>query len=274
MTVLSDLTLNVRRKLAEPTDGRFFEDDEIVQWVNEALRDMSTDLRCFKKSTTILGSAYIGSPASGDTYRYELPTDFLWLDKSRGIKINGLRVKGATQQEIDAMQEKDLAGATNNEIIYAEDYYTEVYTDLTFCYTVDYIMLDEIDAGRSGKVGFFLPNPQATDSIVIYYIAKHPTLSSDTDTVYIDQQFEPLVIASAAYKGASKMNAAGFVPMTFVDLMFKEYDYYNNKAKTYYTEAKKQPDRRPKIKTGKQVFGLYNSVGRNRYNRYRYNSEY
>ena len=264
MATLSDYRDRIRTAVAEPTNGRFFNDSEINEWINEALLTIANDLQMFKRSETFLGSAYVGTPTTSEIYKYELPDDFMRIDKNQGIKINGLRVKGATQRQIDEQQEVQLANAANDQVLYSEDYYTEIYTNLTFVYTVDYIDLDEIDAGRNGRLCWFLPNREDDDSIKLYYIASHPVLSSDSDIVYVDKQYENLIVNYGAYKAAQKMMIAGFVSENDVATYRNGYDEVWLKAKKFYTDIKKQNDQKPRIMTGKQVYGLYNSVGRRR----------
>jgi len=249
----------VRAYAGEPDDLRFIENNpEINDWIDDSLQSLSRKLKFIKDTFSFLGSTYIASLGTSPRY-YQLPSNLICLDKNRGIEINGFRRWPTTEREFDGFQ--NIAQSDYSDtVIYVSDYNFENPNGIQNHYAVDYVWPDEIDNARSGKLISFDPNPGDTDTIVGSYIMEHPVLASDAATIYLPDTFYDLicfdVLRRLFMKVVSSGDPRGEAPLMMYD---GKYEKELMEAKEYFTDISKTPDKKPRIKTARQKFGMYNS---------------
>lgn len=249
----------VRAYAGEPDDLRFIENNpEVNDWIDDSLKSLSRKLKFIKDTTTFLGSAYTASLGTSPRY-YQLSSDMVSIDKNRGVEINGLRRWPTTEREFDGFQ--NIAQAEYSDtLIYVSDYNFENLNGIQNHYEVDYVWTDEIDGSRSGKLISFDPNPADTDTIIISYIKVHPALTSDASTIYLPDTFYDLicfdVLRRIFMKVVSSGDPRGAEPYMLYD---GKYEKELMEAKEYFTDISKTPDKKPRIKTARQKFNMYNS---------------
>lgn len=247
-------------RLWDPLKQRYKEAD-IIRWLNYTLDDCAGKLGFEKKKATVLGSTYVA--ALGTTPRYfELPSDFLGLDRNAGIRINGLRRLAATDAEVDLYQQKEIASSDldSDDTIYIDDYFSESYTGLILHYALDFVYKDEIDASRSGKLMWFTPDVVDTDSIVYqYYVLPDQYASGSSNQANLVRHTSEVLVLGIIYRAMQKAFYGGAVNKDRLDVAKGIYDEKMAEVAAYYADANKVPDKQYRIKTGKQAFNLYNS---------------
>jgi len=259
---ITEIIADSRSQLYEPTSGRRYTDAELIRWANFTLDEVQGSLGFQKKTASVLGSTNIA--ALGTTPRfYELPADFISLDKNEGVKINGLRRLPTTGAEVDLFQQKAIVGALDNTTITIDDYFTESFTGLIFHYAISYVSSTEVAAGRSGNLIWFTPNPEDADTIEYTYIMlpTQYTAGGATTSLLIRHTSEVLILGTVwrAMRKAYYGNAATLEKVAYAESVYRNAIA---DAKKYYDDFKKATDQQPRIKTARQVYGMYNSRDR------------
>ena len=252
-------------RLWDPFKRRYTSAD-MIRWLNYTLDDCSWKTGFEKKKESVLGSTYIA--ALGTTPRYfELPDDFIGLDKNSGILINGLRRLPTSTGEVDLFQQKGIAenDLNSDDTLYIDDYFSESYTGLILHYAIDFVYKDEIDAtpARSGKLIWFTPDLVDTDTIVYqYYILPDQYASGSSNQANLVRHTSEVLILGIIYRAMQKAFFGGAVNKERFDVAKGLYDEKMAEVAAYYADANKETDKMPKVKTGRQTFGMYNSARR------------
>lgn len=244
--------------------GQFLTSAEIARAVWKALDDLNIRLKYLKDTTTITGSGYITSWGTSPK-RYEPPDDFLIPDEVNGVIQAGLRRLGMNEQKFYSYQSRAI---TDSQTLTGNDFFEQDVNGLIFHYTVDFIVKSELDASpaRNGRLVWFEPNLENTDTVTLWYLVKHPNPATK---IYLPDEYENLCIYDAAkflalkYKNANR-GAAEIVPM--MDTAFK------NELSVIEQHIKdKVPDERLRV-MGPRELGMYSSHVRG--SRYDYLDEY
>lgn len=249
-----------RAELHEPKDGRYYKDDpEMYLWLNLALDEVSANVEFEKKPLSFLGNDatyYLSALGTKPRY-YKMPSDFMMLDPEFGIKFDGIRRLGTSDQEVDAFQEKGLSQAADGSTIYIDDYFTETYNGVIIHYAVN-MVINDADYG-DGVVFWFAPNPSDATAISLRYIPLPAWYTGGTDKAKLMRQFNELLIFGLIKRAIRKKYNDGLVTFKSVELYENLYDRMERKA-IEFLKTKKTPDKIRKIKSAKQVYNMYNSA--------------
>lgn len=259
---VNNILADASARMWDPLQVRY-KTSEMIVWMNWAAKELSHELGFQKKKVSVLGSTYIASKGTTPKY-YELPSDFVMLDRNEGIKTNGLRRLPTTGGEVDLFSEKEIA-STRSGTITVDDYFTESFTGLIFHYSVEFVDEDEVAASRSGRVFWLTPNPEDTDTVEYVYIML-PTAYTvgGAMTSRLIGATEECLVYGIMSRAAEKALFARLIPQSTYDTFVLNYERKMNKAKKYYEDFNKQKDKQLKILTHRQVYDLYNSAGSRR----------
>ncbi|RLC88414.1 MAG: hypothetical protein DRJ03_02725 [Chloroflexi bacterium] len=256
----SQIISQARSLLREPVDGRFYVDDpEMYDWLDGALKEILRKVNWIKKNLTFLGNDatyYLSALGTTPKY-YKFPADFMMLDPNFGVNINGIRQRGTSDKEVDLFQQKALAGTNDDadRTVTIDDYFSESYNgDINHYVLNRYI--DDATYGN-GYVMWFLNSPEASDTITLRYIPFPEQLATAGATSHIPQQFQELQSLGLAKRAVMKKFLVGRVTQAYVAELKNEYKEQMSEFEKYLRSA--APDKRPTIKTARQVFGMYNS---------------
>jgi len=236
----------------------------IIRWLNYTLDDCTWKTGFEKKKATAVGTDYI--VALGTTPRYfELPSDFVGLDKNSGILVNGLRRLPTSAGEVDLFQQKGIAknDLDSDDTLYIDDYFSESYTGLILHYAIDFVYKDEIDAtpARSGKLIWFTPDLADTDAVTYqYYVLADQYATGSSNQANLARHTSEVLILGIIYRAMQKAFFGGAVNRDRFDVAKALYDEKMGEVAAYYADANKETDKMPKIKTARQVYGMYNSA--------------
>lgn len=152
-TTLADLRMSARRR-ADMVNSDFVEDDELRDYINDALSELHDILVAaysdyFKKSGEISLEA--------DTESYELPTDFYKL-------LDVFVLSGGIRYQLQPFELGELAD-------YGADRVVPSLSGERLMYRL------------VGDRLFFTPKPTAGDTVEIWYVPQHAKLVEDNDKV-------------------------------------------------------------------------------------------
>lgn len=258
--VLANILADSASRLWDVLKDRYAEPD-LIRWLNYTLDECQDLLHFEKKYATVLGSTYVA--ALGTTPRYfELPTDFIGLDRNWGVEVNGLRRLPTTDRNIGLYQEKGIAsvGEDSTSTLVIDDYFSESYTGIIFHCAIDFVIKNEITATRSGKLLWFTPDLVDADSIKYqYYPLPDLYATGSANAANLIRTTSEVLVLGVVYRGLQKASNGGAISLE--KLMDAENRYYKfiDRATDSYNDSKKSGDDMPKIKTAAQVYGMYNS---------------
>ncbi len=260
---LSAVTIaaRVRRQLAEPNIDRFLTAAEIYEWLNDTLREMSAKAKFLKKHVTVLETSYITALGTDPKY-FECPSDFICIDKDLGILQNGVRRLPTTDRELYAFQPQEYSTNISGSAVLFDA--VSLSENFNFFYSVDYLFKDEMDAARTGILMWFLPSPAVGDSYILNYVARHPTVSSATFTIFMSETDESALVYGTCIYALDKMIAAGRPgAQAAADRFEKRWDEKFGDMRKRFSVEEKVPDKNFAIRSPRQL-GYYNSARRRR----------
>ena len=252
---------DARSRLHEPTDGRYFDDDpEMYLWYNMTIDEIARKVGYERETLSFLGNdgTYFVSALGTDPRFYTIPDNYMMIDPDYGIKINGIRQLGSSNREIDLFQQKGVTEALNSTI-YIDDYFTESYSGLVAYYITEYVLKEDIDAGRKGWLISFQPSPGATDTISIRFLTlpAYPTVGGDSTNLM--RQFAEALVLGVTKRGKEKQfNDALISQASLLDTR-NEFDKMIDEMKEYVYNLS-HPDKIYKVKTARQAYGMYKSA--------------
>lgn len=265
---LQTVRANVRARLREPTNNRFFTNVELDMWINDAMREIAHELKFEKRILSFLGSTYDNN--LGTTPRYfKLPNDFLSVDAEDGIMFDGIRRLPTSGREVDQMQEKAVGSlpVNVNLTLTVDDYFTLSFSGAIMHYATQSTIRKVINESgvtkydadltgtNNGYLAWFVPNPLDTTVIRLSYNALPTALSADTDYAYIMSTFDELLVYGGCERGAEKLVAAGRHSLELPS-------YYRQKFEMRLAKARismRPPEKRNKCMTARQAYGMYSS---------------
>lgn len=265
MLTLTYILTEASSRLWDPLKQRYTEAD-IIRWLNYTLDDVQTVCKFQKKLASVLGSTYVATLGTDPKY-YQLPTDFLGLDKNFGIRVNGLRRLPTTDSEVDMFQEKGISQSmledTATGTVYVDDYFSESYTGLIMHYALDFVLETEVSAGRSGKLMWFTPSAADTDTIEYqYYMLPDQYASGSANYAHMVRNTSEVLILGIVCRAMQKAFFAGETDKSRLDAALALYEKGKQDVGDFYLDSEKPTDKVHKIRTARQVYGMYNSAHR------------
>lgn len=246
---------SVRTQLIEQTAGRFLEDSEIKDWMQEALNIINRKVMFLKQRATIAGTASIETGEQGQKI-FGLPSDFLSIDPEDGISISGIYRKKATAAQYRLLQAKAVGDPNSGGTVSTSDFFSLAYEGVILNFFTKGLWKDEIDAGRSGWTVYFDPDINTTDTVTYWYACQHPDPS--TDDIYIQKDFKMLVVWKTCEVGAMKFINAGRASTAMLEAFSALAEREMEDALLYYKNQLTEP---PRILSPKDL-GLYCSMTR------------
>lgn len=152
---LAELRDAVRSRIARQQNTRLITNTEIDEWLNEALVDLVKELKFLRKFGEIDDLDKVLSRGS-NPYYYQLPSDFIDLAPESALMMNGLRRLPLTEREFYKFQQMDLTASSDT--IYGDEFFQKAYNGVLFHYGKELYYADEVAAGRTGRLAFFIPN--------------------------------------------------------------------------------------------------------------------
>src|SRR3990167_645813 len=251
----SDIATSIRTQLAERTDGQFISNTagaaEVQDVVQEALNQLNNELKFLRDKVTISGASYIASWGSSPKM-YTLPDTFHAVDHLVGILENGIHRLEASERQYARLQEPSVAPTNSSHTVSTEDFFSISFSGLIFHYFTRWVIKSEIDNGRSGYLCYFDPQLGGTDSVDVFFIARHP---DPTSAIYLPYQFKYLLVHKACALIAPKFINAGRASLGMLT-------YFENLVAQDMIETRKYFNQKPRNSRilGPKEAGMYNSA--------------
>lgn len=270
---LSEIISDARSRMREPTDGRFFLNTEITEWINRTIEELASKLGYEKKIVSVLGSTYITGLGTDPRY-FEMPTDFMALDAIQGVCFDNIRRLGTTQSEMDGYQELAAVGDdetdTSTTTITPADYFSATFTGAQIHYLLDRVIVEHKTNGvadyavdqttKKGYLMWFVPNPVDATNIRLSYLSMPSYLANTTDKTNFMVQFQELLVYGACIRMAQKKVTAGHMPMNVVE-MYKGF-FEEKLAACLKWQHNAVPDKPRRIQCARERYGAFNSRAR------------
>lgn len=256
-----------RSYLHEPTAG-YFTETELIDWFGLVADKVALALGFEKKIKTWTGvTDILYTDAQGLEY-YELPDDFVTIDKDKEVNVNGIRRTGTKERSIEIEQTKSLdcqgsvyVGVVTETTISPADYFSGDTNGNINHYSIMY-GINDTDFGN-GNVIAFTPNPVSGDIITMFYNAAPTALSTGSSEPFMLSTIQSCYVYGLACEMIIKKKIDGDATGDDCDRLKAEYLQAIREAKKLLKSRHKS---RVQIKTAKQVDGKYNSAVRDSYN--------
>jgi len=154
VATLAEHRSKARSLLARQVSSRFITDQELNGWLNEALVELVQELKFLRKFGELTELDKITSLGTDPTY-YQLQSDFIDLAPKSALKMNGLTRVRTDEREYYRFQEIEL-GSTSD--VSSDDFFRVMYNGVIFHYSKEYYYADEVEASRTGRLAYFIPN--------------------------------------------------------------------------------------------------------------------
>ncbi len=196
-TAVSALITKARRRVNE-TSTTFFEDDDFVDWADEAQK-------YFVRQTRYLESSESTSAVSG-TQSYDLPDDFLALYR---VTFNGKKIDRVSFFEIDELGLDETSYSGTPTLYYVHD--------------------DKL---------YLIPKPTTTDTIKVYYYKYPATIDATTDTLETPPIYDDVIVAYMVYMAYKKDAESDISSLDFADYWMTECNAKISQIKSDMQEDK------------------------------------
>lgn len=247
---------DISRRAWDPNKIRY-PSAELLSMLNYVLDEIQLVTPFQKKNAIVSAGSYV--LVKNSLKYYAFPSEFVGIDETTGIMVDGIRYTGTTDAEVDLFQDKALVAASEGETIEAGDYFDLEPTGKIAHYFIDGGIENESVAGRSGFWFWLMPAPDDSQTIkYTYYMLPTQYTSGGTEVSRLVRLAEETVVYGVLLRVMEKALAGKMVDRGTVIYYKERYDEKRIEVENFYNRIK-SPDEILRVKTARQAYGMYRS---------------